>query len=90
MLQFSNRGTGKGCSGEHTLEWLVHLCGDGRRGWKSIRLPPNHVADGFEGTTSQARSRLSALIGVSSVAALPGNGHCGNPFGGHGGKLVEL
>ena len=44
--------------------------------------------DGFEGTPSQAWSGLGALIGMSIVAALPGDGRCGNPFSWHAGELV--
>jgi hypothetical protein len=71
-------------SGEHTLKWSVDSCTDGGRGLKSILPPPNHVVDGFEGPTSKARSGLSALIAVSTVATLPGDGLCGNPFHRHG------
>ena len=74
-MHFSNGGTSRGGSGDSTLEWLIHSCADGGRGGKSIRLPPNHI---------QAWPRLSAHIDVSAVAALPGNGLCGNPFGRHG------
>jgi hypothetical protein len=78
----------KGSSGECNLVWSVHMGADGRRGWISIRTPPNHVADGFKGTASQARYRLGALVCVSAVAALSGNGRCGIPGGRHGGELV--
>jgi hypothetical protein len=54
----------------------------------SIQPPPTHTVDGFECTTSRAQSELSALIGASTVAALPVDGQCGNSFGGHGGELA--
>ena len=39
----------------------------------STRPPPNQVADWLGGSTPSARSRLGALVGVSTVATLPGN-----------------
>ena len=73
----SVQGCGKrftsGGNGQGILEGAVDLCADGGRGMASTRPPPNQVADWLGGSTPSARSRLGALVGVSTVATLPGN-----------------